>query len=735
MVLMAASRGLSLFCCTVAALSFASCSEHTTPPETAPPLLPTPLAPGAVLNLEPGQADTQPQFGLQARMLLQSFAIDFEGITGPVTNQFASYGVTFSGAAILIQNVSLNPPFPPHSGTNVIFNSQPTGSEGGFIQLDFAPAVTSAGAFVTGNSVITMTCYDGATVAGSESLPAANFIGAGGETPPNMFLSVSAAQITRCRFADSGNSFTLDDVTFARENEPPAFTTPSGAAFVVRAGHQVSFPVSANDPDAGQVVTLSATGVPVGASFVIPPDANPAQATFSWTPTGANAGDHVVIFKATDNFGLVATKSVTISVVGVVDVLVLVDGVPVVGWVVTAVNNVFGPFADDGVTLTMALTNASGIARLAGLRVPGNYCVHTRPLVSLLDASANNTLDVPPPNYNPGQSYNNAGAISGSPLGTAVPFNANNYAANCVTAPPIQLTNANGNATLTLPRPSGGANAQVQFLDLNGNPSGQAAWVVLDTDALSIPWAPANLGALGIKKGVLISTAPEQPSGFVNITGLPPTTSVVVESGVLNVPGQGALTTTVRLTTPGAGMSTNLGAIVLEPLLCTIARKTERTGDNSPRKIDFIGPVKDGFRANTGVPLTRRNEIAIFYGQRETGEARLHVRLNAGSREYDLNARYTWDGTVGVMEDLSGNADDAGVTARAFFAGQPDGSVRVTWAISNLPAGLRAAAYKLQTAGDQFPDAPRNDGSFSPISIPGVCTGGQGNDDKWWIGE
>lgn len=101
----------------------------------------------------------------------------------------------------------------------------------------------------------------------------------------------------------------------------PKFDVPpspaDGASFTVNVGETLEIPVQASDLDAeaGDVVTLDAIGLPSGASFPIPPAANPASTTFSWTPTSNQTGSYVVVFTAKDSFGLSGTPlSVTITV-------------------------------------------------------------------------------------------------------------------------------------------------------------------------------------------------------------------------------------------------------------------------------------------------------------------------------------------------------------------------------------------------------------------------------------
>jgi len=140
--------------------------------------------------------------------------IDFDDLPDvtPVTNQYQSLGVTFSGATILRQGSSLNPPFPPRSGSNVVYDDP---AAGGVITANFANAVSSGGGYITGNRPITLRCFNAqGDLLGTSALAAANYIGAGTGLSPNILLKVTAPGITRCTFNDTGNTFTLDDFTF-----------------------------------------------------------------------------------------------------------------------------------------------------------------------------------------------------------------------------------------------------------------------------------------------------------------------------------------------------------------------------------------------------------------------------------------------------------------------------------------------------------------------------------------
>ncbi|MBK9705962.1 MAG: putative Ig domain-containing protein [Acidobacteria bacterium] len=94
-------------------------------------------------------------------------------------------------------------------------------------------------------------------------------------------------------------------------NRPPVLSVPG--AQTALPGQKVSFNISATDPDAGQTLVFSATGLPAG-STLSPLTASSAQ--FSWTPTSSQVADQSITFNVTDNGlnPLSDTKTVLIQV-------------------------------------------------------------------------------------------------------------------------------------------------------------------------------------------------------------------------------------------------------------------------------------------------------------------------------------------------------------------------------------------------------------------------------------
>ncbi len=86
----------------------------------------------------------------------------------------------------------------------------------------------------------------------------------------------------------------------------------------VPVGTPLSFSVTAVEPDAGQSVTLSGSGVPSGATLTPPlplTAASPVSTAFSWTPLAADVGSHVITFTATDSAQQTGQCATTVDVI------------------------------------------------------------------------------------------------------------------------------------------------------------------------------------------------------------------------------------------------------------------------------------------------------------------------------------------------------------------------------------------------------------------------------------
>jgi hypothetical protein len=137
--------------------------------------------------------------------------IDFESIPEGTIASDQFTGLTITGGSVLTQDSRLNPRFPPHSGSNIIFNYLD-----GEITLDFTTPVDFVGGYVTGGRQVVLYLFNGPQFdfLGSVRTNGSNFVGTG--RAPNQFLQFSAPSITRATFSNNAfeaNSFTVDDLT------------------------------------------------------------------------------------------------------------------------------------------------------------------------------------------------------------------------------------------------------------------------------------------------------------------------------------------------------------------------------------------------------------------------------------------------------------------------------------------------------------------------------------------
>lgn len=406
------------------------------------------------------------------------------------------------------------------------------------------------------------------------------------------------------------------------------------------------------------------------------------------------------------------------------------DENPAAGRVVTAVNSTIGPFrtAGDPTTFTAGVTDGQGLLTLYGLPLPGDYCVHARPLASVNDAKGlSDQLIVPPGSQPPGESpTTDAGAISGSDGGSDA-FTNPNYVLDCVNEPPIHLDEESRDASVELSLQQG-SSVQFDVLDLNGQSSGLPGWAIIEKTAAEIPWFPTNLPD-DVHPGLLVSAA--AAGSPVNLTGLPPGIQLVIQSGIgfsQHDPdgNQGVLTFSKVEPAPDGGATQDLGSQVAEPQLCEVNTHEDTKGGGKKGKGDFL-TVVDGYRADA--QLNRLNEVGIFFDEAGSGKGQLHVLIRLPDGEtLNLVSRFECREGTCMGGRANGSAIDAGIMAKAFFASH-DGTVRATWSIEGLPADA-SVEYQLKTPGDQYPER-----AFQQIAFPpSPCVGGGSNDPRFWTG-
>lgn len=96
-----------------------------------------------------------------------------------------------------------------------------------------------------------------------------------------------------------------DTIVNVDVNQRPRFVAPLPApVYNLLRTQTLTFPVRCADVDAGDTLTLSASGLPAGATFGSFAGTNPRNGVFSYTP--AVGGNHLVRFDCTDQGGLLA---------------------------------------------------------------------------------------------------------------------------------------------------------------------------------------------------------------------------------------------------------------------------------------------------------------------------------------------------------------------------------------------------------------------------------------------
>jgi len=101
------------------------------------------------------------------------------------------------------------------------------------------------------------------------------------------------AKVTVTDSASPKASITVSKIVNVQALTPPTLSVPGNQTVV--AGTWINFTVTAVSLNTGGTVSLSATGLPSGASF------NQATGDFSWKPSSSQIGSYTVVFTAMDN--------------------------------------------------------------------------------------------------------------------------------------------------------------------------------------------------------------------------------------------------------------------------------------------------------------------------------------------------------------------------------------------------------------------------------------------------
>ena len=123
---------------------------------------------------------------------------------------------------------------------------------------------------------------------------------------------------------DSNGAEILVDfiIAITQQSNPPEWdysvgkTPADGYSYQSSPGQLITFPLEAFDTDSGSTVSISASGMPIGAS--VSPSfgtaGNPISHVFSWTPSVGQFGQFLINFTAQDDNGVTVSTSVSINV-------------------------------------------------------------------------------------------------------------------------------------------------------------------------------------------------------------------------------------------------------------------------------------------------------------------------------------------------------------------------------------------------------------------------------------
>lgn len=174
--------------------------------------------------------------------LTAGVVLTFEGLQDltPIRDLYQDDGVTFVRATAIMAGVTLNEfEFPPHSGSNVVFDNT------GNILVDFQAPVTDISAYFTYATPVTITAFDSnGNVLGSQTSSFFSNMLVSGDpgSSPNEFLQFSSpgANIAGLSITGdpNGSSFVMDDFAFSSTSEVPE---PSTIPILAVAGFLIGY--------------------------------------------------------------------------------------------------------------------------------------------------------------------------------------------------------------------------------------------------------------------------------------------------------------------------------------------------------------------------------------------------------------------------------------------------------------------------------------------------------------
>jgi len=146
--------------------------------------------------------------------------------------------------------------------------------------------------------------------------PGASFATGPGNTSGTLSWSPTFGQAGTCLVtftaSNTGSGSATTAITIRNVDRAPAVTAPATASGVE--GAALTIAVSASDPDGGPIASLTASGLPSGATFT--PGAGNTSGTLEWTPAAGAAGSCTVRFTAANGLSSSATTALTVRASG-----------------------------------------------------------------------------------------------------------------------------------------------------------------------------------------------------------------------------------------------------------------------------------------------------------------------------------------------------------------------------------------------------------------------------------
>ncbi|TMQ56084.1 MAG: PKD domain-containing protein [Candidatus Eisenbacteria bacterium] len=459
----------------------------------------------------------------------------------------------------------------------------------------------------------------------------------------------------------SGSANTV--ITVNNVDRAPVVTAPPTAAAVV--GKTFKLNITAVDPDGEAIGSLTASGVPSGATFAAGP--GNTTGTLTWSPTKSDVGEYDVTFTATNNLTASATTAITVSeknhppVVTAPGTLTEPTLAPFTVNVTAsdpdgeAINSLTASGLPGGATFTVGPGNTSGtMSWTPQSGVEGNYRV-TFTAANSLTASATTAIRI---------------VTSGAPAVTS-PATAT-VAENSLLTVNVTASDPNGDPIASLA--ASGLPPGATFTAGSGNTSGTMSWTPSYTQAgtYNVTFIASNalsdtstteITVTNVDRAPVV-TAPATASGraltaiTVNVGASDPDSEAITSLAAAGPSGSSF--------TPGPGNTT--GTFTWTPA----------AGDTGTFVVTFTAANALSGTSATTITVQRTNQLptARLVATPSSGNEPLQVTLDAtGSSDPDGSiASYRFDCGDGTIIGPQAGA----VTGHTFLVGNWTATVTVT---------------------------------------------------------